>query len=255
MEENNNEPRSLKYPVGELAIIVASFLLAILDMTFLYKALQNIIPGLERFMAMLVALILATVANFTALMWGRANGEHLKKSLNKHSIGFFIGWLIIGFIYAGIRTYNIIKGVSTGRSIDIGGEIVQIIILAVSYIGTGTLIAQSEARIRDKIAVRARKEKKEFELLHAELAEKEAEIEKTISTLDSFDEIYQSLDNQYDKIKESIFRAEKASMEEVTGKIIEQNPGITPSHIYAVRDEFLESRKNENAEIIQDQTI
>ena len=67
--------RSFEFPVLRAVFVVVSFMLAILDMLFLYKALQRIVGSIigntdQAGLFMIVAFIIATVANVTALLWG-----------------------------------------------------------------------------------------------------------------------------------------------------------------------------------------
>lgn len=237
--------KDIKYPIGSLAIIIFSFLLAILDMILLYHSVGKLGLGQSRFMQMMLAFIIATIANANALMWGYENGKNLaKKSLNKKTALSFIFWVLIGGFYAYAKIHEY-EGTPDKSLID---SIPELAILAISYIGSGTLIASNAAKIFNRKLADARKFEKRFKIMHEDLASEVAEIRRLTETLENYDKTYKSLDKQRDIIKKSILRSEKASMSSIAEKIIEQNPEVTAINVYAVRDEFLAKRKQEDEE-------
>ena len=137
--------KNTDFPTYRVVYIVVSFLLGLLDMELLYVAIHQLL-SLDNGMSMVVALILATAANFMALTWGIGNGKRLEeKTINKRSLGEFVGWVAIGVIYTIIRVVNLTNKIGTDN-FNLIGDIIQMAILAVSYIGTGTLIGSRNLR-------------------------------------------------------------------------------------------------------------
>lgn len=215
-------------PVIRIIYIIASFLLGLLDMTLLYRAMHSL-TGMANGMSMLVSFMVATAANFIALTWGWGNGRRMEeKSLNKKSIGEFFAWLAIGIMYAVIRVLNIVMHFND-EGFSWIGEVVQIAILAISYASTGILISSSAREIWDAESVSYRKAKRKFDAAHEELARNSAILNGSIGIMERYDLNYKSLDNQREKVSRAITKAEKATMADIVGKMVTKNPVISPA--------------------------
>lgn len=237
--------RSIKSITTPVIIIAACFLLGIADMIFLRNAMQ-ILFKFSSSTASFMALLLATVANFTALMWGKANGDYDEtKTINRHSATSFALWLAIGGCYLVIRILNMLNGIQTLPNADMSqfaNEIVQIVILAVLYIGTGITISEQASIIFDKIECEYRRRKKIFLKQHDVLSDDAANLQEDIGRLKGYASNYVALDAQYEKIKRSIRKAESAAMADIVGKTLKNHQEITPSEAHAVMNEILTRR-------------
>ena len=78
--------KSIHFPTSAVLIIIACFALGVADMVMLEKAMRNVFNMDAGIGSYALAFIIATVANFTALMWGKENGEKLqRRSINRYS--------------------------------------------------------------------------------------------------------------------------------------------------------------------------
>ena len=230
------------FPVYRVVFIVVSFLLGLLDMTLLYKAVQVLLTDIDYGMSMIISFAIATVANFTALTWGWENGKRLEKHIvNKHSAGSFILWLAIGIIYAVIRVINILKGIDNNPDFDWIGEAVQIVILAISYIGTGFLIQASARDIWDAECRAFRKTRKKFNAIHEDVADASADLHEDIGILKKYNLNYEALDHQKNKIEYAITHSEKAVMADIVSMTCAKNPMISPIQANKVMELVLDS--------------
>ncbi|MBO7720519.1 hypothetical protein J6S35_02705 [Candidatus Saccharibacteria bacterium] len=251
MKEDNTKKEVIKkkrveFPIGSLILTIASFLLAIFDMIMLQGPVNHL-THLGNGMSMIFSFVLATVANFTALLWGKENGENLSEhSINKHSRGFFITWVIIGLVYAMIRLLDLFF--TPGAMDNLLGNIIQIIPLTVSYVGTGTLISASAKRMFDSETAEARRAKKEFDYYHEKLSVEVAEIERAINMLQNYDRHYDSLKLQRNKTYLSISKTERSAMSDIVGRVISSND-IEPSLAYSVMEDVLKKREENDNEI------
>lgn len=237
MEDMRKNP---DFPVYRVVFIVVSFLLGLLDMTLLYKVVHQLMR-LGNGPSMLVSFIVATIANFTALTWGWGNGKRLEKhSINKRSIGEFFAWFAIGCMYAAIRTVNIVQNFNT-EGFNWTGEIIQIVILAISYIGTGVLIQSSAREIWDADCVSFRKAKRNFDSLHADIADAAADLQESIGILRKYDSNYKSLDDQKKEIEMAIHKSEEAVMADIVAVTVSNNPMISPIAANKVKEQVLEA--------------
>lgn len=278
MDENEKDTSSI---FGKVAIIAVCFILGVLDMIMLRDAIKSLM-GMNTATSSLTALCLATIANFTALMWGRESGKHLqKKSVNKFSRVNFLIWLTIGLFYMVIRVSNVVvpafrnceelyktdstETVAVLEDIDIdsdaeklqkcneektnattfsglAGEVIQIIILAILYSSTGLTISAEARVIFDKDVSEYRKLKKEFEKSTEDIADVAADLQEQIGTLQKYSSNYTSLDLQRKKIDSSIRKAEESTMADIVGKMLSSNPEVTPSYAHQVKNEVLAKR-------------
>lgn len=227
--------KNYNFPVGGVIAIVVSFALAVLDMMFLYKAVQSVFSQ-TRLMSMVISLGIATVANYSALQWGADNG---KNQNNKFTYNSFM-WIFIGLFYAAIRTLNIVFNY---EELNIAGELFQIVILAIFYIGTGVTIRSSAKNICDADAMRYRKAKKEFEELHRMLAAAEKPIVKEMAALKDFKKHYDSLERQKGEIERGIEKTERATAAAITSLVLKNNPGIDSAATHRVMEESLEKAR------------
>ena len=248
-------------PIVLWVLVVGSFLLAFMDMLFLGQALaeltRNTNFALNTGAANIAAFALATVANLTALMWGVTNGRTLaKKTINKESRSWFISWVILGLVYAGIRVASMALAMNSGEGDavqNILGQIVIMAILAVSYIGSGTAIQWAARQIFDADVKEYQEAKKKFTEAHKKISHRKAALQEVINVLDDYDQNLVSLDRQYDKIKMAIMKSEKAVMAEIVGKTVTQNPEIDPVKAGEVMEEVLAERKKENEKLHAEQ--
>ena len=247
--------QNFDFPVIRVVFIVASFLLAVLDMLFLYGALGRLTAGIlgssdQAGIFMITAFVLATVANFTALMWGYENGKRMTRgALNKHSIGFFIGWCAIGLGYFAIRAIDlkntIASTLGSGLGIEeanIPGHIIVMGILAVSYIGTGTLIQSSAREIFDARLSALRKAKKKFERANEDLADSYADLKESIGILKNYDINYRTLDVQYRKCYMSMIRTENATMSVIVSNMLAKHNDMNPKLANDILKEVIDAR-------------
>lgn len=241
--------KSIKPITGPVAIIMACFALGIADMIFLREAMYSLL-GLPVSMASVMALILATVANFTALLWGKENGTNNEKhSINSHSAASFALWLAIGICYMAIRLMNMLQGIESEGAgtwfLTYVGEIVQMVILAILYIGTGITISSEARTIWDANEAEYRHRKNKFLKQHRILSDDAADLQENIGKLKGYDRNYEALKLQYNKIKQSIRKAEAASMADIVGKTLKNHTEITPSEAHEVMNTILRRRDEE----------
>lgn len=229
------------FPIIRVVFIIASFSLAILDMMLLYRILPNIFTAIEEYQAMLIAFLLATVANFTALTWGWNNGRRLeKRAVNKRSLGEIFFWIAIGAAYAAIRVMDLLNKMEANPEYDVMGDIVQMVILAISYIGTGVLIQSSAREIWDADCVAFRKAKKKFDILHNDIADASADLHESIGILKKYDSNYATLDKQKAEIETAIHKSEEAVMSDIVAVTLKKYPMISPAAANQVKEQVLE---------------
>lgn len=227
--------QNYNFPIGHAIAIVISFLLAILDMIFLYRAVQSVF-GQSRVMAMIISLGIASIANYSAFQWGALIGSRARK---RFSFNSFL-WIFIGFLYAAIRGINIYMHPD---KLDIRSEIFQMVVLAIFYIGTGLTIRSSAAHIFDADAVRYRKARKEFEEVHRYLAKTEKSLTEDFAILKNYGNHYEALLNQKNEIERGIEKTEKATAAAITGLVLKNNPTINATQAHIVMEESLDDAK------------
>ena len=242
-KENEVERIDIDFPYFRVVMIIASFALGLLDMMFLYRAIHNL-TGLGNGASMFAAFAIAEVANFTAFMMGAQNGENMSKhAINKKSAGLFAAWVILGIGYVAIRVLNFIKLTST-PDFDINGELLQFFILGISYIGTGTTIWSSSRRIFDKKAHDYRKAKKNFELARENLNNAFATLQSSYGNIINYNVNYKNLDTLKKNIEENIELSEKATMNDLGGKVLKTHQrDVNPVLVRQVIDKVLKKRK------------
>lgn len=230
-------------------MIAICFLLGVADMIMLREAMVSAFH-MDYGGASFLALMVATVANATALMWGMETGKHLqKKSVNKYSRASFVIWVMIGLAYMAMRLLALSQKIDEAAlndevmfgTADILGEVVQMFILAAFYVGTGLTISTKAAEIFDQDVVRYNKAKKEFDKAHDMLAEDSADLQELVGKLKGYDRHYDSLDLQRDKLKSAIQKSERQVMSDILGKTLEQNE-IDPEKAHQVMEEILSRR-------------
>ncbi len=107
-QDSKRIKKDLSSPAKQYIIIGICFALGVLDMIMLRDAISDLM-GQGPLQASLVAFSLATVANFTAFMWGRESGKHSQeKSINKFSRTNFLIWVLIGIFYMVLRVTNLV---------------------------------------------------------------------------------------------------------------------------------------------------
>lgn len=242
-----------EYPYGAWVFIAVSFLLGFLDMVLLQDRIRDLFIGFDSLWSMITAFVIATVANFTAFQWGHTDGKDLtKKLINKRSMGPFLFWVALGVVYAAIRASYIIKHTAMGVApildgSDILGEILQIVVLAISYIGTGFLIAEQARRIFDADCVEYRRAKKEFNRLHGEVATENADLKADIKALGRFSDNFKTLERQYEEKRREIKKAERRTLARITGEMLKDNPDVTPSTANRIMEDII-AKNDEKAE-------
>lgn len=242
--------KNTDFPTYRVIYIVVSFLLGILDMGLLYISIHQL-TSLSNGMSMIVALILATAANFMALTWGMGNGKRLEeKAINKRSLGEFMGWVTIGIIYTVIRVVNLMNKIGTD-DFNLVGDIIQMAILAVSYIGTGTLIQSSAREIFDADTSNFRRTKRKFEQAHEDIADADADLREAIGIMTKYNLNYKSLEKQRDKISNSIYKSEKAVMANLVGIMCSENQDISPAMANKVMEEVIEQNRTRQRELAE----
>lgn len=241
-----NKGKNFETPVLRIVFIIVSFMLAILDMILLQEKI-GIVFRMNNVFAMATALIIATIANFMALTWGWGNGKRLeKKSLNKRSLRDFTLWAVIGCSYVAFRLLPSLHpdwfDIEPEDITGLQEEIMQIVVLGISYVGSGLLIQDSAREIWDNDCVRARKAKKKFMELREDLAADSADIRESISILNNYEKNYKTLELQKKKTVSAINKAEIATMSDIETEMKKAHPEISPADCRRVRDEVLASR-------------
>lgn len=233
------------FPYFRVVMIIVSFMLGLLDMMFLYRAIHNL-TGLGNGASMFAAFAIAEVANFTAFMMGQQNGENMSKhAINKKSAGLFAAWVILGIGYATIRILNFISIINT-PDFNLNGELLQFFILGISYIGTGTTIWSSSRHIFDKRAHDYRKAKKDFELARENLNNAFAELQSNYGSIINYNVNYKNLDTLKKNIEDNIKLSEKATMSDLGGKVLKAHQSeVNPVLIRQVIDKVLDERKDD----------
>lgn len=247
---NNNKGKEIDLPVHRVIFIIVSFMLAILDMILLQEKIQ-IVFRMSNVFAMATALIIATIANFMALTWGWGNGKRLEAhAINPRSLRDFGLWVLIGFAYAAFRILPSLApewfDIPPEEVAPLKSEILQIVVLAISYIGSGLTIQDSAREIWDRDCVKARKAKKRFYELREDLAADSADIRESISILNNYGKNYKSLELQKKKTESAINKAEVATMSDIVTRMKIVHPEISPSDCKRVMQEVLESRNKLN---------
>ena len=226
------------------SIVFVSFVLAVLDMMFLRDVMKDYIFGdNDVIKASSIALLLASAANVTALLWGKEKGER------KTGRPFLIGWIFLGFAYAVIRSVSFVNNVvfDGDWSFDaIIREAVPVIILTISYVGTGTMLQWAGAQLWDNDIVNYLRSKEEFKREHTMIANNYASITAMIKSLREYDSNYDCLENQYIKHLDKIRKNEKSTMSLIVAKTIAKFPEITPEYANQVMDEVLAERDSTN---------
>ena len=227
--------------------VVVSFSLAILDMMYLRDVFQNYADfGVVE--ASIIAFALATVANVSALLWGR------QKGLRKSGRSFMWSWIVLGIVYFLIRfiaIYNEIIKPGDFEFSAIIGQLLPVIILTISYVGTGTTLEWAGRQLWDVNVVNFLRSQKAFHADHAKIANNHAALWEMIENLQKYRENYTSLDKQYEKHKDNIRKNEKSTMARIVSKVIANNPSIDPVDANRVMEDVLAERDHENEKLHQ----
>ena len=223
--------------------VVVSFSLAILDMMYLRDVFEKY-ADFDVVGASIVAFALATIANVAALLWGR------QKGLRKSGKSFMWSWIVLGIVYFLIRFVAIYNEVIKPGNFDFSsiiGQLLPIIILTISYVGTGTTLEWAGKQLWDINIITYLKTQKVFHEEHAKIANNHAALWEMIENLQKYNENYISLDKQYEKHKDNIRKNEKSTMARIVSKVIANNPSIDPSDANRVMEAVLAERDQENA--------
>ena len=223
--------------------IVVSFSLAILDMMYLRDVFETY-ADFSVVEASVVAFALATVANVSALLWGR------QKGMRKSGASFMWSWVILGMVYFLIRfiaIYNIIIKPGDFEFSAIISQLLPIIILTISYVGTGTTIEWASRQLWDINVTNFLRTQKVFHSEHSKISNNNAALWEMVENLQKYNDNYVALDKQYEKHKDNIRKNEKSTMARILSKVIALNPSIDPSDANRVMEEVLAERDYENA--------
>ena len=225
--------------------IVASFLLAILDMMFLRDVFIDYL-NFELVPASIISFALATAANTSALVWGKQKGSR------EGYRGFMYGWIFLGIAYAILRSiafYQNVIEVNDWSFEAIIEQLVPAIILAISYIGTGTMIQWASAKIWDIDVVNFLETRKAFKAAHAKIVNNKAVIKEMAKRLEEYSKNYDYLDHQYNIHMGKILKSEQSTISLIVAKTIAEHPEISPSEAENVKNMVLKERdiRNENA--------
>ena len=222
--------------------VVVSFSLAILDMMYLRNVFYDY-ASFDLVEASVIAMALATIANISALLWGR------QKGLRKSGKSFMWIWIVLGIVYFLIRCVSIYHEVYLPKKFDFGAiidQLLPIIILTISYVGTGTTLEWAGKQLWDIDIVNYLKAKKIFHEENAKIANNSAVLWEMIENLRKYNDNYISLDKQYNKHKDNIRKIEKSTMARIVGKVIASNPSISPDDANGVMEAVLSERDVEN---------
>ena len=223
-------------------MIAVSFGLAVFDMFFLRDVLKDNL-GFDVYGASIAALALATAANVTALLWGRQKG--LRESWKP----FMFGWIFLGIAYAVIRSISFIDNIVIDNdwSYDaIMEQLVPVIVLTISYVGTGSMLEWAGSKLWDIDVVNYYESKKAFKLAHVKIVNNRAIIMEMSKRLREYEKNYKSLDHQYDIHMKKIRKSESSTMSLIVAKTIADYPEITPTAANKVMSEVLEERDRQN---------
>lgn len=245
--ENNKKGKEIDLPIHRIVFIVVSFALAILDMTLLQEKIQ-IVFSMSNIFAMVTAFIIATIANFFAFTWGWGNGKRLEKhAINPRSAVEFSLWVVVGFSYIAFRVLPSLHpdwfNIGDDEVSDLRNEILQIVVLAISYIGSGLTIQDSAREIFDRDCVKARKARKVFTELREDLAADSADIRESISILNNYSKNYESLETQKKTTETAIKKGEISTMSDIAARVKAANPEISPAKCEEVMDRILEKER------------
>ncbi len=232
-------------------MVGVSFSLAIFDMFFLRDVFNKNL-GFDIVGASIMSVSLAFAADVAALIWGR------QKGLRDSWKSFKWGWIALGVAYMAIRSVSFVEDVIIDGDYSyesIMGQVIPVIVLTISYIGTGTMLQWAGSKIWDLDAVNFREAKKVFKESHAKVIKNHAAILEMAKRLDEFDKNYDSLNHQYNIHMDKIRKNEHSVMSLIVAKTIADNPEIidSPSEADNVMKKVLEERdrKNERAHFKQ----
>ena len=169
-----------------------------------------------------------------------------KKSINKHTFGLFLAWAALGVGYFIIRLIDLGQSLEaakvTGEEVNIAGHAIVMGFLAVSYVGTGTLIQSSARIIFDAELSALRNTKKKFERANEDLADSYADIKESIGILKGYNINYKTLDVQRRKCITSMIRTENATMSVIVGRMLAKHSDMNPKLANDILNEVIEER-------------
>ena len=131
------------------------------------------------------------------------------------------------------------------------GQLLPVIILTISYVGTGTTLEWAGRQLWDVNVVNFLRSQKAFHADHAKIANNHAALWEMIENLQKYRENYTSLDKQYEKHKDNIRKNEKSTMARIVSKVIANNPSIDPVDANRVMEDVLAERDHENEKLHQ----
>lgn len=224
-------------------IIIVCFVLGFLDMMFLRESIATLAgQGPEE--SGIIALAIATVANFSALLWGQGKGEggEDKKIGRIKARSSFWTWVGIGFIYLAFRISALSVSIVDGAEIiNIIGEIVNMILLAILYISTGTTISAKAREIFDAGARACRLAKKKFTEADKKLLKKIHKLNVTMGALESYQNNYDYLNIQVAEQSKTIAKFENATMADAESQMLHQHVDIDAVDLHKVKEQVLKA--------------
>lgn len=228
-----------KVPFVTYVLMIASFALALLDMTMLRDSVGAILRT-DIDTSSILAMAIATIANLFALDWGRENGRNKSaKKLNKNSITGFLGWVLFGLVYVILKITAAFKS----GSVDWVTECAEFVILAASYIFSGLSIENSAREIWDADSSACRAAEESYNSQRKNIAVEDSKINKMLSSLENYNQNYDTLDRQYKKQQDAIRHAEDAVINTILGKTLQDNPSVLPDDAKKV----IEQARTDNA--------
>lgn len=223
-------------------MIALSFGLAIFDMFFLRDVLKDNL-GFNLIGASVASLALATAANATALLWGRQKG--LRDSWKP----FMWGWILLGFAYAVIRSISFVDSIVIDNdwSFDtIMEQFVPVVVLTISYIGTGSMLEWAGSKLWDVDVVNYLQSRKAFKQAHRIIVNNRAAILEMAKRLREYEKNYETLNHQYDIHLKKIRKSEHSTMSLIAAKTIADYPEISPTAADKVMNDVLQERDRQN---------
>ena len=220
------------------------YAVAVLDMLFLKDVIRQMNPHLSGAVAGVFAFAIALLADYMAYDWGKKEGKRESVGTSRFM------WIFLGIVYALLRIASVYFEVIKPHDYSFGTityQIFAICFLTASYLTTGFVLRHQSAKYWDPKITKYLDYKEEFEEENKNNAHNEAVLDKMVETLESYNENYESLDKQYNEIKDTIRKEEKSIMAQIVGKVIKEHQNVNPDHANLVMEKVLRERDAENA--------
>lgn len=219
----------------DLVMVAVSLALIFYDMTNLQAGL--VAMNSELFASptnSIIAAAIAIVADVFAFDWGMRNGRNKStRVFNKKSMPSFLMWVIFGIVYAFIESAGIMASAES-ESFNLVGTIGQSVFLAISYISSGVMLQIAGRDMFDADAAACRASESEYKIYAMKAAKEDSRIKYMLGTLENYHQNFKSLDEQYEKQLEAINHAEDSVLNEVLGKMLQNNPTMNVEDARAV---------------------